>query len=324
MKNADEWKFPHSLRPDPEKLLFNLSQAVNSIVKVRTVIPSAAFTADILGTERIGSGVLINNNGLILTVGYLVTEADTIWLTTNLNQSIPGYVVAYDQVTGLGLIQALGALDIDASELDSSNLVTVNDDIFFISYGGIEHSLHTKVSRIDEFAGYWEYLLQDAIYTSPPHPQWGGAGVFNAKGNVIGIGSLFLQEIFEGENQQGNLVIPTSILKPIMNDMLEFGRPSAPARPWLGLYAVESESALAVSGLARYGPAELAGVLQGDNIIGVGEEKTSTLANFFRSVWNLGAAGVSVPIHINRDGNHLQLVINSIDRNDFLLKPQTH
>ncbi len=324
MKNADEWKFPHSLRPDPEKLLFNLSQAVNSIVKVRTVIPSAAFTADILGTERIGSGVLINNNGLILTVGYLVTEADTIWLTTNLNQSIPGHVVAYDQVTGLGLIQALGALDIDASELDSSNLVTVNDDIFFISYGGIEHSLHTKVSRIDEFAGYWEYLLQDAIYTSPPHPQWGGAGVFNAKGNVIGIGSLFLQEIFEGENQQGNLVIPTSILKPIMNDMLEFGRPSAPARPWLGLYAVESESALAVSGLARYGPAELAGVLQGDNIIGVGEEKTSTLANFFRSVWNLGAAGVPVPIHINRDGNHLQLVINSIDRNDFLLKPQTH
>ena len=324
MENADEWKFPHSLRPNPEKLLFNLDSAINSVVKVRTSIPAAAFTADVLGTERIGSGVLINNSGLILTVGYLVTEAETVWLTTNLNQSIPGHVVAYDQTSGLGLVQALGSLDIDASELDSSDLVTVNDDIFFISYGGIEHSLCSKISRIDEFAGYWEYLLEAAIYTSPPHPQWGGAAVFNKKGHIIGIGSLFLQEIFEGQNLQGNLAIPTSILKSIMGDMLEFGRSSAPARPWLGMYAVESEKTLTVNSLARYGPAELAGVLQGDKVVGVGEESVSTLANFFRSVWTLGAAGVSVPININRNGNQLQLVINSIDRNDFLLKPQTH
>ncbi|MBL6736840.1 MAG: serine protease [Burkholderiales bacterium] len=324
MENADEWKFPHSLRPNPEKLLFNLDSAINSVVKVRTSIPAAAFTADVLGTERIGSGVLINNSGLILTVGYLVTEAETVWLTTNLNQSIPGHVVAYDQSSGLGLVQALGSLDIDASELDSSDLVTVNDDIFFISYGGIEHSLCSKISRIDEFAGYWEYLLEAAIYTSPPHPQWGGAAVFNKKGHIIGIGSLFLQEIFEGQNLQGNLAIPTSILKSIMGDMLEFGRSSAPARPWLGMYAVESEKTLTVNSLARYGPAELAGVLQGDKVVGVGEESVSTLANFFRSVWTLGAAGVSVPININRNGNQLQLVINSIDRNDFLLKPQTH
>lgn len=324
MENADEWKFPHSLRPNPEKLLFNLDSAINSVVKVRTSIPAAAFTADVLGTERIGSGVLINNSGLILTVGYLVTEAETVWLTTNLNQSIPGHVVAYDQSSGLGLVQALGSLDIDASELDSSDLVTVNDDIFFISYGGIEHSLCSKISRIDEFAGYWEYLLEAAIYTSPPHPQWGGAAVFNKKGHIIGIGSLFLQEIFEGQNLQGNLAIPTSILKSIMGDMLEFGRSSAPARPWLGMYAVESEKTLTVNSLARYGPAELAGVLQGDKVVGVGEESVSTLANFFRSVWTLGAAGVSVPININRNGNQRQLVINSIDRNDFLLKPQTH
>lgn len=324
MENADEWKFPHSLRPNPEKLLFNLDRAINSVVKVRTSIPAAAFTADVLGTERIGSGVLINNSGLILTVGYLVTEAETVWLTTNLNQSIPGHVVAYDQSSGLGLVQALGSLDIDASELDSSDLVTVNDDIFFISHGGIEHSLCSKISRIDEFAGYWEYLLEAAIYTSPPHPQWGGAAVFNKKGHIIGIGSLFLQEIFEGQNLQGNLAIPTSILKSIMGDMLEFGRSSAPARPWLGMYAVESEKTLTVNSLARYGPAELAGVLQGDKVVGVGEESVSTLANFFRSVWTLGAAGVSVPININRNGNQLQLVINSIDRNDFLLKPQTH
>lgn len=324
MENADEWKFPHSLRPNPEKLLFNLDSAINSVVKVRTSIPAAAFTADVLGTERIGSGVLINNSGLILTVGYLVTEAETVWLTTNLNQSIPGHVVAYDQSSGLGLVQALGSLDIDASELDQSDLVTVNDDIFFISYGGIEHSLCSKISRIDEFAGYWEYLLEAAIYTSPPHPQWGGAAVFNKKGHIIGIGSLFLQEIFEGQNLQGNLAIPTSILKSTMGDMLEFGRSSAPARPWLGMYAVESEKTLTVNSLARYGPAELAGVLQGDKVVGVGKESVSTLANFFRSVWTLGAAGVSVPININRNGNQLQLVINSIDRNDFLLKPQTH
>lgn len=324
MQNADEWKFPHSLRPNPEKLLFNLDRAINSVVKVRTSIPAAAFTADVLGTERIGSGVLINDNGLILTVGYLVTEAETVWLTTNFNQSIPGHVVAYDQSTGLGLIQALGSLDVDASELDPSDLITVNDDIIFVSYGGIKHSLQSKISRIDEFAGYWEYLLQAAIYTSPPHPQWGGAAIFNTSGHVIGIGSLFLQEVVEGQDQQGNLAIPTSILKPIMSDMLELGRSSAPARPWLGLYAVESEKTLIVNSLARYGPAELAGVLQGDKVVGVGEESVSTLSHFLRSVWNLGAAGISVPVNINRNGNNLQLVINSIDRNDFLFKPPTH
>ena len=324
MQNADEWKFPHSLRPNPEKLLFNLDRAINSVVKVRTSIPAAAFTADVLGTERIGSGVLINDNGLILTVGYLVTEAETVWLTTNFNQSIPGHVVAYDQSTGLGLIQALGSLDVDASELDPSDLITVNDDIIFVSYGGIKHSLQSKISRIDEFAGYWEYLLQAAIYTSPPHPQWGGAAIFNTRGHIIGIGSLFLQEVVEGQNQQGNLAIPTSILKPIMSDMLELGRSSAPARPWLGLYAVESEKTLIVNSLARYGPAELAGVLQGDKVVGVGKENVSTLSHFLRSVWNLGAAGISVPVIINRNGNNLQLVINSIDRNDFLFKPPTH
>ena len=324
MQNADEWKFPHSLRPDPEKLMFNLSKAINSVVKVRTVIPSAAFTADVLGTERIGSGVLINDSGLILTVGYLVTEAETVWLTTNLNQSILGHVVAYDQVTGLGLVQTLGSLDIEPSELDPNELCTVNDDIFFVSYGGIEHALNCNISRIDEFAGYWEYLLEDAIYTSPPHPQWGGAAVFNTRGYVIGIGSLFLQNISEAQNQQGNLAIPISILKPILGAMVEFGRALTPARPWLGMYTVESEDGLIVSSLARYGPAELAGILQGDKIIGVSEGKVSTLASLFRSIWSIGAAGVSVPINIHRDGNHLQLAVNSIDRNDFLLKPQIH
>mgnify|MGYP000704494679 CR=1 FL=1 len=250
MENADEWKFPHSLRPNPEKLLFNLDSAINSVVKVRTSIPAAAFTADVLGTERIGSGVLINNSGLILTVGYLVTEAETVWLTTNLNQSIPGHVVAYDQGSGLGLVQALGSLDIDASELDSSDLVTVNDDIFFISYGGIEHSLCSKISRIDEFAGYWEYLLEAAIYTSPPHPQWGGAAVFNKKGHIIGIGSLFLQEIFEGQNLQGNLAIPTSILTSTMGNTLDFRRSHAPMSRWLGIYAVESQMTLHAHHLA--------------------------------------------------------------------------
>ncbi|MDA0237128.1 MAG: S1C family serine protease, partial [Proteobacteria bacterium] len=318
------WTFPQSLRPSSKNLTFNLSRAVNSVVKVRTAISAEAFTADILGTERIGSGVLINEHGLILTVGYLLTEAESVWITTNLNQSVAGHVVAYDQATGLGLIQALGKLHIEPSNLETSNLMKPSDDVYFVSHGGLEHALHSKIVRVDEFAGYWEYVLDEAIYTSPPHPQWGGAAIFNGRGHVIGIGSLFLQEVFEGQSQQGNLAIPTHLLEPILSDLLEFGRPLTPARPWIGMYTVEIGGKLIVSSLARYGPAELAGILQGDQIISIGEDKTSTLANFFRSVWNLGSAGVSVPLNINREGNYLQFIINSVDRNDFLLKPKTH
>ena len=324
MQNTDEWAFPQSLRPNAENLKFNLTRSVNSVVKVRTAISADAFTADILGTERIGSGVLINENGLILTVGYLVTEAESVWITTNLNQSVQGHVVAYDQATGLGLIQALGSLQIKPSDLEKSNLINPSDDAYVVSYGGLEHALHSKIIRVDEFAGYWEYVLDQAIYTSPPHPQWGGAAIFNGRGHVVGIGSLFLHEVFEGQSQQGNLAIPTHLLEPVLNDLLEFGRPLTPARPWIGMYTAETGGKLIVSSLARYGPAELAGILQGDQIMSLGEEKTSTLAHFFRSVWNLGSAGVSVPLHINREGNQLQFVLNSADRNDFLLKPKTH
>ena len=169
MQNTDEWAFPQSLRPNAENLKFNLTRSVNSVVKVRTLISADAFTADILGTERIGSGVLINENGLILTIGYLVTEAESVWVTTNLNQSLPGHVVAYDQTTGLGLIQAFGTLQIEPSDLEKSNLINPSDDAYFVSYGGLDHALHSKIIRVDEFAGYWEYVLDQAIYTSPPH-----------------------------------------------------------------------------------------------------------------------------------------------------------
>ena len=324
MASTEEWKFPSSLRPNPENLEFDLNKAINSVVKIKSRISTAAFTAEILGTERIGSGVLINDQGLILTVGYLLTEAESIWVTTNFNQSIQAHVVAYDQATGLGLLQTLGPVDIEGSDLAISNLPSPSDRIYFASYGGIEHALQTDIIRIDEFAGYWEYVLDKAIYTSPPHPQWGGAAIFNGRGHIIGIGSLFLQEIYEGQDQQGNLVIPTHLLAPIMQDLLEYGRSLSPARPWLGVYTIESEGKLFVSSLARFGPGEIAGVLKGDQIIGIGEINASGLANFFRTVWSLGSAGVSVPLRILREGNRLDLVINSIDRNEFLIKPQTH
>ncbi len=324
MASTEEWVFPSSLRPNPENLEFDLNKAINSVVKIKARISTAAFTAEILGTERIGSGVLINDQGLILTVGYLLTEADSIWVTTNFNQSIQAHVVAYDQATGLGLLQTLGPIDIEGSGLAAGNLPSPSDRIYFSSYGGIEHALQANIIRIDEFAGYWEYVLDKAIYTSPPHPQWGGAAIFNGQGHIIGIGSLFLQEIYEGQDQQGNLVIPTHLLAPIMQDLLECGRSLAPARPWLGVYTIESEGKLLVSSLARHGPGEIAGVLKGDQIIGIGEVNASGLANFFRTVWSLGSAGVSVPLRILRKGNHLDLVINSIDRNEFLIKPQTH
>ena len=290
MQEIDEWEFPESLRPKEKVLSFDLKLALDSVVKIRTKIPNIAFTSEILGTERIGSGVVIDGNGLILTIGYLLTEAESIWVTTSKNQSFEAHLVGYDQSTGFGLIQALTTLSIEHSLIEDSIFPSIGDQALFLSYGGIQHALTTKIVRESEFAGYWEYVIDGALYTSPPHPQWGGAALFNERGRVIGIGSLFLQEIFPNKPQQGNMIIPITLFNPIREELVSLGQTASQPRAWLGMYTVESDQRLIVSSLAPCGPAESAGIAQGDQVIEISGKATTTLAAFFRTVWSLGSA----------------------------------
>ncbi len=222
------------------------------------------------------------------------------------------------------MVQPLGRLGVPTLERGSAHSCAVGDDVIVIGYGGRSHSLQAKIIAKREFAGYWEYVLDEAVFTAPAHPQWGGAALLGADGRLLGIGSLLVQEAQGGETIQGNMIVPIDPLEPILGDMLAMGRANRPARPWLGMYTTDASGQLVVGGLADGGPADRAGVRPGDLVLEVASERASTLADLFRKVWRLGAAGVEVPLTLGREGALVRVRVRSADRNDFLKKPQLH
>ena len=320
-----ETAIPASAQPDPGEFDFDLNRTLSSILAVRTEIPPDAFTAQILGTERAGSGVLIDHNGLVLTIGYLITEAETIWLTSSTGTAVPGHIVGYDQGTGLGLVQALGRLGVPALEFGSATHLKASDPVIIAGHGGRQQALQAEVAGKREFAGYWEYLLDEAIFTAPAHPNWGGAACLDLDGRLCGIGSLFIQhERGDQEQTNANMIVPIDLLPPILDDLLKFGRVNRPARPWLGMYTADTQHTPVVVGLATGGPADGAGVHVGDVVLEVGGERVSDLATMLRRIWSLGPAGVEVPLTVVREGRPTQVVVHSADRNSFLKQPSLH
>lgn len=319
-----EWSFPTELQPQPRDWGFNLDAALDSVVALRADIPEDAFTASILGTERAGHGVAIGADGLLLTIGYLITEASAIWLMTNRGAVVAGHALAYDQSTGLGLAQALGPLGVPGLERGSATSCDVGDEVIVAGHGGRHHALKATVFARREFAGYWEYVLDEAIFTAPAHPHWGGTALIGADGKLLGIGSLLVEEQHDGETLQGNMIVPIDVLEPIFDDLLKRGRANRPPRPWLGLYTTEVEHHLAIAGLAPGAPADKAGLAVGDLVLEVAGERVSGLADLFRRIWRLGAAGIEVPLTVARRGETLRVIVKSADRNDFLKKPRLH
>lgn len=311
--------------PQRDDVSFDLESVLSSVVSLRANIPDDAFTAPILGTEREGQGVVIDNSGTVLTIGYLVTEAEEIWLIGNNNMALPAHVLAYDQETGLGLVQALGTLGLPAAEIGESFPVAVGEPVIVAGQGGAEEAVNAQVVSVREFAGSWEYLLEDAIFTIPAHSKWSGAGVFNRLGQLIGIGSLYIQQAIPGEEQiDGNMIVPIDILKPVFDDLVTLGRPSTPPRPWLGMTTAESDDRLVVAGLAKRGPAMRAGIDLGDMVVGVAGEPVTGLSTMFRKIWALGSAGVAVPLTLERDGRTLSITVDSGARSDYLKKPNVN
>ena len=326
MASLDEdWKLPAALQPQPNDYAYDLDRALSSVVGLTTQVPADAFTAEILGTERAVNGVLIRDDGLVLTIGYLITEAEEVWIRTNAGRVVQGHVLAYDQVTGFGLIQALARLDIPLLPIGNSSRALVGEQVVVAGSGGRARSIAAHIVARQEFAGYWEYLLEEAIFTEPGHPDWGGTALIGSNGELLGIGSLQLQGATPGgETLPLNMIVPIDLLTPILDDMTLLGRPNRPPRPWLGLYASETENKVLVIGLAPRGPAEQAGVEAGDIVLAVAGRAVGSLASFFRRVWALGEAGVEVPLTIHRAGRTFELRITSADRHHFLKAPRLH
>jgi S1-C subfamily serine protease len=322
LADSTHWAFPANLQPKADALRFDLNQAMRSVVMLRAEVPDDAFTASILGTERFGNAIVIRDDGLMLTIGYLITEAESLWLTTNDGAVIPGHPLAFDFATGLGLVMPLGKLDAPALPRGSAASIAAGDDVVVIGHGGRAHALQAQVFAKREFAGFWEYVLDEAIYTTPPHPEWSGAALVGMDGRLIGVGSLFVQEAVDDKAQKGNLFVPVDVIEPILEDLLTRGRPSAPPRPWLGMYTGEDNGRLVVGGVAANGPADAAGVRPGDVVVEVAGRRVTGLADLFRSIWRQGPAGTSIALGLLREGTPIRVDVHSGDRADFLRKPR--
>jgi S1-C subfamily serine protease len=325
MARSVDWEIPGEFQPKPDDYDFDLDQALAGVLGLHATVPEDAFTAGTLGTERAGSGVLIRKDGLVLTIGYLITEAETIWLTSSLGGAVPGHVLGYDQETGFGLVQALGRLDVPALELGARLRVGAGDRAVLAAEGGRRHAVATTVVARQEFAGYWEYLLDRAIFTAPAHPFWGGAALIGGDGSLIGVGSLHVQHSSGRELRRDvNMVVPVDLLPPILDDLLTYGRPNRPPRPWLGLYAAEVEDAIVVAGLSERGPASKTALKPGDRILAVRDEPVSTLAGFWRRVWSTGPAGAEIVLQVARDNETIKVRILSTDRSRLMKAPKLH
>ncbi|AYG60399.1 S1C family serine protease [Rhizobium jaguaris] len=299
----------------------NIDRTLRSIVAVHASIPEDAFTAGALGTRREGSGVVIRGNGLVLTIGYLITEADEVWLTTNDGHVVPAHALAYDQETGFGLVQALGSLGVPALDFGDVAEAEIGDPVVIAD--GIGQFVRANIVAKQEFAGYWEYLLDEAIFVAPAHPSWGGAALLNTDGKLLGIGSLHLQMASQNEETADiNMVVPINLLPPILDDLLNRGQVNKPPRPWLGAFSAESNGEVVVMSVAEGGPAAQAGLRRGDVISEIRDGEVDSLADFYRKVWESGPAGAEIPMRILRDGREAWLRIKSADRNSFLRKPQ--
>jgi S1-C subfamily serine protease len=295
-----------------------------SVVKLRAEVPEDAFTAGILGSQRTGNGVVINSDGLILTIGYLVTEATDVWLTTPDGRELAGHPLAYDQVTGFGLVLPLEKADIAPLPLGSSANLHVGDQAYAVSSPEFAEPQSVDIFARREFAGAWEYLLEDAIFATPAHPHWSGSALIDGDGSVVGIGSLLVREVTAGEEINANMFVPIDLLKPILKELTTRGRTSRQSRPWLGVYAAEMTGKVYVTGVAEGSPAQLADIREGDLITRVADHEVATLPDFYRRVWALGPAGSAVPLTAIRGATRLHLQVRSVDRLDLLKRPQAN
>ncbi len=320
----NDWEIPSNLQPDPTDYAYDLEGALRAVVGLRANVPSDAFTASTLGTERVGNGVVIRADGLVLTIGYLITEAETVWLITHDGRAVQGHALAFDQISGFGLVQALGRLDVPVMEMGDSDALEVGADAVLAAGGGREHAIETRVLGRQEFAGYWEYLLDNAIFTAPAHPFWSGSALIGRDGKLLGIGSLILQQGDGKRRMDMNMVVPIAYLRPVLDELLAHGRLPRPARPWLGLYALENDGGVVVGGVSERGPAAKAGIQQGDRILGVGDEEVGDLAGLWRKLWASGPAGAPVLLRVSRDGSDMAVRITSTDRTSLFRAPRLH
>lgn len=295
-------------------------EGITGVVRLKAKVLPEARTAAILGTERTGSGVLVRD-GYVLTIGYLVIEADTIEITGASGRTVPATFAAYDHASGFGLVKLAVPLDGKPLPLGNAAALAERDPALVISSGGDGAARVVYVVSRRPFTGSWEYLLESAIFTYPPVDNWSGAALVGKHGELLGIGSLIVAEAAEpGTRSPGNMFVPVDLLKPILDDLITQGRARGPAQPWMGLNTEEAHGRLFVVRVSPDGPAQRAGLKRGDVVLGVGGEAVASQADFYRKVWARGAAGTEIPLRALQGTEVNELTVRSIDRLEWFRK----
>jgi S1-C subfamily serine protease len=302
---------------DAEKLF-------GAIVKVSVHSIPNARSAATLGTEREGTGIVIGDNGLILTIGYLIVEAEEVNIIDSKGRTLAAQVVGYDHATGFGILRTISPLDAKPVTFGDSAKVAEREPVMIASSGDDNVSFAYVVSK-RAFSGNWEYALDQALFTSPPTLNWSGAALFDKNGKLLGVGSLIVREATDEEPKvPGNMFVPIDLLKPILADLVKGGRRAGPARPWLGVSADEVQGRLVVTRVSPEGPAERAGVHVGDIILGVGGEGVRTQPEFYKKVWGSGGAGAAIPLKLLQGVEVKEIPVVSIDRTEYFRQRTTY
>jgi S1-C subfamily serine protease len=299
----------------------SVDELVAAIVRVKAYVPGDARSAKTLGPEREGAGVLIDANGLIVTIGYLILEADRVELTLQGGRKMGAEIVGYDYESGFGLLRAQAKIPAKPIKLGDSSELKVKDPVLAINRAGADGVRPAMVVSRREFAGYWEYLLTSAIFTAPPIMDWAGAALIGADGRLVGIGSLIVNDPLDAGSASigpGNMFVPIDELKPIMADLLTQGRPASEPRPWIGVNSEEVRGRLFVTRVQPDTPAAKAGLKEGDIILGVAGKPVRSLAEFYRALWASGPAGVEVTLNVLQGVSAGEVVVKSGDRYRWL------
>ena len=311
---------PEQPKEDPAAYQ-HLIDAARAVVGVKVKALPNARSAKTLGSERAGSGVLFAPQGLVLTIGYLILEADQVEVTSSKGNTVPATVVGYDHATGFGLLRPIVPIDVKPIRLGASDKVESLDRML-VATGADEDSLSvaTVVSK-RQFAGYWEYLIDGAIFTSPPRPEFGGAALINKEGELVGIGSLFVMDAMaKGERLPGNMFVPIDLLKPVLDEMIATGKQKGAVRPWIGLNSTEEDGRLKVIRVSSDGPAEKAGIEPGDIILALSGKKIEGLPDFYRRLWSAGDPGVEVTLKVLKGAEVVDVKVRSMDRSENIRK----
>ena len=308
------YEVDEEFQPVPRLFDFDLDQRLSSVVALEAWIPEDAFSARSMRTHRVGNAIVIGAEGLMLTVSYLITEAEQVVVSTNDGLWVPAHVLGVDAATGFALIHALEPLGLPALAIGDSRKVRPEAALISAGGGGREHALCGQLLARQPYAGYWEYYLDEALFVEPAHPHWSGGALIGPGGDLVGLGSLRMEQLGpKGDVRPFNMFVPAELLPPILDD-LTHGRAARPPRPWLGVLSREIAAHVVIDDVTQGGPAARAELRPGDVVLQVAGERVSDLAGFYKQLWALGGPGVVAPLRIRRESDVFEVEVRTADR----------